>query len=85
VIAAVLLALAAWAPAAQAVKFMGPTNFAVGDTPLVVSRQHAVPRAGQAQIVVQVAEVWTIRDGLLAERHSFATREEALEAAQPRE
>ena|SRR5438093_13282274 len=56
-----------------------------GDRVVVVSRQHAVPRAGQAEIVVQVAEVWTIRDGLLAERHSFATREEALEAAQPRE
>jgi hypothetical protein len=30
---------------------------------------------------VEVAEVWVIRDGLLAERRSYSTRAEALEAA----
>jgi hypothetical protein len=29
---------------------------------------------------VQVVELWTIRDGLLAERQTLPTREEALEA-----
>jgi hypothetical protein len=28
-----------------------------------------------------MAEVWTIRDDLLAERHSYPTKAEALEAA----
>ena len=52
-----------------------------GDRVLVTSRQHAVPRGGQTAMVVDVVEVWTIRDGLLALRQSFATRGEALEAA----
>ena len=56
-----------------------------GDRVVVISRQHAVPKAGQATMVVQVVEVWTIRDGLLAERRTFSTREEALEAVGPRE
>jgi hypothetical protein len=30
---------------------------------------------------VRVIEVWAIRDGLLAERRSYSTREEALAAA----
>jgi hypothetical protein len=30
---------------------------------------------------VQIAEVWTVREGLLAERRSYSTRAEALEAA----
>ena len=51
-----------------------------GDRVMVVSRQHAVPKAGAEAIVVQVIEVWTVRDGMLAERRTFATREEALEA-----
>jgi ketosteroid isomerase-like protein len=51
-----------------------------GDRVMVVSRQHAVPKAGAEAIVVQVIEVWTVRDDMLAERRTFATREEALEA-----
>jgi ketosteroid isomerase-like protein len=51
-----------------------------GDRIVVVSRQHAVPRSGEKEMIVPVVEVWTIRDGLLAERHSFSTRTEALEA-----
>jgi hypothetical protein len=31
-------------------------------------------------MVVQVVEVWKIRDGLLAERRTFATRREARKA-----
>ena len=52
-----------------------------GDRVIVTSRQHAVPRGGQTAMVVDVVEVWTIREGLLAVRQSFATRAEALEAA----
>jgi hypothetical protein len=50
---------------------------AAGDRVIVTPRQHAVPRGGQTAMV----EVWTIREGLLAVRQSFATRAEALEAA----
>ena len=56
-----------------------------GDSVVVMSRQHAIPRGGQAPMVVQVVELWRIRDGLLAERRTFTTREEALEAAGLRE
>jgi ketosteroid isomerase-like protein len=52
----------------------------VGDRVIVVSRQHAVPKAGAEAMVVRVIEVWTIRDHMLAERHTFSTRQEALEA-----
>jgi ketosteroid isomerase-like protein len=53
---------------------------AAGDRVVVISRQHAVAKAGQATMVVRVVEAWTIRDGLLATRHSYSTRAEALEA-----
>ena len=56
-----------------------------GDRVLVTSRQHAIPKGGQTAMVVEVVEVWTIRDGLLAVRQSFPTRAEALEAAGLRE
>jgi ketosteroid isomerase-like protein len=52
-----------------------------GDRVVVLSTQHAVPKGGQQEMSVRVAEVWTIRDGLLAERRSYSTREEAFEAA----
>jgi ketosteroid isomerase-like protein len=52
-----------------------------GDRVVVVSTQHAVPKGGGDQeILVHVAEVWSVRDGLLAERRSYATRAEAREA-----
>jgi ketosteroid isomerase-like protein len=51
------------------------------DQVVVISRQHAVPKGGGAALVIPVAEVWTIRNGLLAERHAFSTRAEALQAA----
>jgi ketosteroid isomerase-like protein len=57
----------------------------VDDRVIVTSRQHAVPKTGQAPIVVQVVEVWKIRNALLAERHSFSTRMDALEAVGQRE
>jgi ketosteroid isomerase-like protein len=56
-----------------------------GDRVMVISRQHAVPRGGETAMVVDVVEVWTIRDGLLAVRQSFPTRAEALEAVGLRE
>ena len=56
-----------------------------GDRVVVVSRQHAIPRGGETAMVVQVVEVWTIRDRVLAERQSFSTRDEALEAVGLRE
>jgi ketosteroid isomerase-like protein len=52
-----------------------------GEQVVVISRQHTIPKGSEAEIVQQVAEVWTIRDGMLAERKWFATRAEALEAA----
>jgi ketosteroid isomerase-like protein len=51
------------------------------DRVVVISRQHTVPRGGEGEIVQRVVEVWTIRDGLFAERRPFSTRAEALEAA----
>jgi len=52
-----------------------------GDRVVVVSTQHAVPKGGEQEMTVHVAEVWAIRDGLLAERRSYSTKDEALEAA----
>jgi ketosteroid isomerase-like protein len=52
-----------------------------GDRVVVMTTQHAVPKGGQQEMNVQVAEVWVIRGGLLAERRSYSTRAEALEAA----
>jgi ketosteroid isomerase-like protein len=56
-----------------------------GDRVIIVTRQHTVPRGGQASIVQRVVDVWTIREGLLAERHAFSSRQDALEAVAPRE
>jgi ketosteroid isomerase-like protein len=52
-----------------------------GDRVVVLSTQHAMPKGGQQEMRVHVAEVWVIRDGLLAERRSYSSKEEALEAA----
>jgi ketosteroid isomerase-like protein len=52
-----------------------------GERVVVVSTQHAVPKGGRQEIDVRITEVWTVRDDLLAERHSYSTRAEALEAA----
>ena len=53
----------------------------VGDRVVIVTTQHAVPRGGTHELEVHVAEVWTIRDGLLAERRSYPTKDEALKTA----
>jgi len=53
----------------------------VGDRVVVVSRQHAVPNSGHVAMAVPVVEVWTVRDGRLAERRTFSSREEALALA----
>ena len=52
-----------------------------GDRMVAITRQHTVPRGSKAEIVQQVTDVFTIRDGLVAERRPFSTRAEALEAA----
>jgi ketosteroid isomerase-like protein len=52
-----------------------------GDAVVIISRQHTVPRGSEGEIVQRVAEIWTVRDGLLAERKPYSTRAEALEAA----
>jgi ketosteroid isomerase-like protein len=56
-----------------------------GDRVVVVTTQRAKPKGSQQEMNVRVAEVWTIREGLLAERRSYSTRNEALEAAGLRE
>ena len=52
-----------------------------GEQVVITTTQHAVPKGGEAEMSVQIFEVWTVREGLLVERHSYSTREEALEAA----
>jgi ketosteroid isomerase-like protein len=56
-----------------------------GDRVVVVTTQHAVPKGGQQEMSVRITEVWAVRDGLLAERRSYSTKDEALEAAGLRE
>jgi ketosteroid isomerase-like protein len=56
-----------------------------GDRVVVMSTQHAVSKRGGEEITVQITEVWRIRDGLLAERRSYSTKAEALEAVGLRE
>jgi ketosteroid isomerase-like protein len=56
-----------------------------GDRVVAMTTQHAVPKGGQHEMNVEVAEVWVVRDGLLAERRSYSTRADALEAAGLRE
>ena len=57
----------------------------VGESVVIVTRQHTVPRASEAEIVQPVVDVWMIRGGLLAERKPYSTRADALEAAGLRE
>ena len=52
-----------------------------GDQVVVVTTQHPVPKRGQQEMTAHLAEVYTIRDGLLAERRPYSTRNEALQAA----
>src|SRR5258705_11546347 len=52
-----------------------------GDQVVVVTTHHPVPKRGQQEMTAHLAEVYTIRDGLLAERRPYTTRNEALEAA----
>ena len=52
-----------------------------GDRAVCVLHQRVWPTGSSEPVEQQVAELWTFRDGLLAERHSFSTRAEALEAA----
>jgi ketosteroid isomerase-like protein len=52
-----------------------------GDQVVALTTLHAVPKRGQQEMTFQIVEVFAIRDGLLAERRSYSTRNEALEAA----
>ncbi len=54
---------------------------AMGDRVVLVLDQRAWPKGSSEPVEQLVAELWTIRDGLLAERHSFSSKAEALEAA----
>jgi ketosteroid isomerase-like protein len=65
----------------ESVRFEVEELLDAGHQVVVLTTQHAVPKGGQQEMKVRVAEVWTVRDGLLAERHSYSTRNEALEAA----
>ncbi len=56
-----------------------------GDRVIAVTTQHAVPKGGREEIEVHMAELWTVRDQLLVERHSYSTRDEALEASRLQE
>ena len=65
----------------QSIRFEVEELIDAGDRVVVVTTQHAVPKGGQQEMRVHVAEVWVVRDGLLAERRSYSTKPEALEAA----
>jgi uncharacterized protein len=65
----------------ESVRFEAEEIVDAGDRVVVVTAQHAVPKGGQHEIDVHFVEVWTIRGGLLAERRSYSTKGEALEAA----
>jgi ketosteroid isomerase-like protein len=52
-----------------------------GDQVVAVVTQQSVPKRGQHEMTVHIVEVFAIRDGLLAERRRYSTRDEALEAA----
>ena len=69
----------------ESVRFELEEVLDAGERVVVVSTQHAVPKGGRQEMSVRVTEVWTIRDGLLAERHTYSTHDEALEAAGLRE
>jgi uncharacterized protein len=65
----------------ESVRFEVEELVDAGDRVVVVTTQHAVPKGGQEEMNVRISEVWVIRDGLLAERRSYSTRQEAFEAA----
>ena len=52
-----------------------------GDRVVIDCRQYTAPRGSEVEIVERVVQVFTIRDGMVAERKPFATRAEALKAA----
>ena len=52
-----------------------------GDQVVAATTLHVVPKRGQQEMTVHIVEVFTIRGGLLAERRSYSTRNEALKAA----
>ena len=70
----------------ERIRFDVDQLLAAGDRVVALTTQRAVPKGGgQQEISVQIAEVWVIRDRLLAERRSYSTKAEALKAAGLRE
>jgi ketosteroid isomerase-like protein len=55
--------------------------FDAGDQVVAIVRQHGTAKHGGPEVEMRVAQVWTIRDGLLARMEMYADRDEALEAA----
>jgi ketosteroid isomerase-like protein len=51
-----------------------------GDHVVTVTRQRAWPKAAGGEVDVRFSELYTVRDGLLAERRSYPGKKEALRA-----
>jgi len=65
----------------ESIRFEVDELVEAGDRVVAVNTQHAVPKGGRQEMSVHLAEVWVVRDGLLAERRSYSTKREALKAA----
>ena len=59
--------------------------FDAGDQVVTFVRQHAKAKHGGPDVEMRFAQVWTLRDGLIARMEMYADRAEALEAAGVRE
>ena len=55
--------------------------FDAGDQVVTFVRQHARAKRGGPEVNMPIAQVWTLRDGLVARMEMYFDREEALEAA----
>ena len=51
-----------------------------GDDVVVVALQRGKPKSGGPTVVMQLAQVWTVRDGTLVRMRMYASKAEALEA-----
>ena len=65
----------------ERVRIEGEELLDAADQVVAVTSLHAVPKRGQQEMTFHIVEVFTIRDGLLAKRRPYSTRNEALEAA----
>ena len=55
--------------------------FDAGDQVVAIVRQRGRPKRGGPEVEMQLALVWTFRDGLAVRMEMYASRNEALEAA----